>query len=948
MRSDSMHTTSSVGRDRFDRLFENATGFRPHGYQVRLACGEQGTHAKDDWLSNSSPCRSELINIPTGFGKTSAVVLAWIWNRVTQGREDWPRRLVYSLPMRTLVEQTYENAAQWLDRVGLREEVGLQVLMGGEDAGDWDTQVERNAIVVGTQDMLLSRALNRGYGMSRYRWPMHFALLNNDCLWIMDEVQLMGPGLWTSAQLDWMRTDRFQSLKPCFTWMSATMRSTFLKTPDRRNADLPDPRSVTLDVSDEAHEILRARRPCDIWEPPTSGRRRPRGSPADDHQSTFTRALATAVTGEHQEASLSLVVCNTVSVAQRVYAAIRAVYAGSSAVILLTSRFRARDRDENQAKLLAFETDRKRSATDQAIPVVGVICVSTQVIEAGVDISARRLWSEVSPWPSVIQRLGRLNRDGRQNGDSYAWFWEGPDKPKQNQPSIGPYVADAVRDGHKLIRGLVAEYKADGKLAATEALAILRSRGGFAEVVEGALAPDQEPCPRAIDVHGLFSTEPDIFGGFTDVSPFVRNQDGNADVTVFWREWTSSAALRRSEGLSGPAFAPDEGCAVAVSRFREFVDKRNAWIWNDRIERWETVGSRDICPGMLLMLPLDAGGYSRELGWTGSKQDKLDNAPPPGEPHETFEDDRHSENGVWVTLATHLGDTKREAECIVRALGLDRDVGAAVVHACAAHDVGKALPKWQGELPKPTPSESDVWAKAPYQFATSTASSNVRSEIEAILRKYRIRHQQAEWSGQEVDEGETIFTWHTNSRVSGAALVQLRAVPDVKRVWNLPFRPNLRHEAATALALWHRYYRSRDADFPALSIYLSATHHGKVRTVLTSRNDGAEDVCGISKSTELLPWKEMPLDFACAVDGAAGRFSEDGRKFFFEAPGWTGLVADLLGAWEPDATHCSSGAVPSDEPHALGPFALAYLELLVRCADERASSKPSAGKELGQ
>ena len=35
-------------------------------------------------------------------------------------------------------------------------------------------------ILIGTQDMLLSRALMRGYGMSRYQWPVHFALLHND------------------------------------------------------------------------------------------------------------------------------------------------------------------------------------------------------------------------------------------------------------------------------------------------------------------------------------------------------------------------------------------------------------------------------------------------------------------------------------------------------------------------------------------------------------------------------------------------------------------------------------------------------------------------------------------------------------------------------------------------------------------------------------------------
>jgi hypothetical protein len=53
--------------------------------------------------------------------------------------------------------------------------------------------------LIGTQEMLLSRALNRGYGMSRARWPIHFGLLNNDCLWVMDETQLMGSGLWTSV-----------------------------------------------------------------------------------------------------------------------------------------------------------------------------------------------------------------------------------------------------------------------------------------------------------------------------------------------------------------------------------------------------------------------------------------------------------------------------------------------------------------------------------------------------------------------------------------------------------------------------------------------------------------------------------------------------------------------------------------------------------------------------
>ena len=930
---------------RFDHLFARATGFCPHEYQARLACGERLERSYDDWLTDSSTCESTLIEIPTGFGKTGAVVLAWLWNRVLSARHDWPRRLVYCLPMRTLVEQTLQNTQQWLKSLGISNDVGLHVLMGGEDAGEWDIHPERNAVLAGTQDILLSRALNRGYGMSRYRWPMHFGLLNNDCLWVMDEVQLMGPGLWTSAQLDWMRTDRFTSLKPCFTWwMSATIRPKFLDTPDRKRVELPTPRRVSLGECDQAHEILRARRPCGLWKPPASMRKTRKKEPAGEKLRAFARALAEAVTGEHQEASLSLVVCNTVSVAQQVYAAVGNTCTGTSDVVLLTSRFRAKDREENHDKLLAFEAARKRAVTDGAVSIPGLICVSTQVIEAGVDVSARRLWSEIAPWPSTVQRLGRLNRDGRLNGDARAWFWEGPEKPKRSARFIGPYEAESVKLGHKLVNELIKECTSDETVSARDALARLSVLDEINALIEKALTPAPEPCPRAIDVHGLFSTEPDVFGGFTDVSPFVRNQDENADVTVFWREWRSGAELRRSEGLTGPAFTRDEGCTVAIGRLREFLEKKDAWIWDDRSGAWARVRAPDIRPGMLVMLRRDDGGYSRELGWTGNRSDKLDDAPPPGEPHERFEDDRYSESGLWVTLKDHLEDTEREAAHIVQAIDLDSDAGSAVIHASSKHDIGKALPQWQNELPKPPPQEGGAWAKAPYQIEVIADASTAAQEAEAILRKRSVRYCQA--GSWEQEDGRIKLMWHTNSRVPRETLECLRAAPSVVRARNVPFRPGLRHEAATALALWHRYYRDGSNEFTALSIYLSAAHHGKVRTVLTSRTPAGEDVCGVSKTTALLPWNEMPLDFSCAVDGATGRFSEDGLEFIFEAPGWTGLVADLLGAWEPDATPGVGGAVPDGEPRNLGPFALAYLETLVRCADERASRTPTDKREI--
>ena len=73
---------------------------------------------------------------------------------------------------------------------------------------------ERPAVLVGTQDMLLSRALMRGYASSRALWPMEFALLHEDAQWVFDEVQLMGAGRATSAQLEAFRLSEAESSAP--------------------------------------------------------------------------------------------------------------------------------------------------------------------------------------------------------------------------------------------------------------------------------------------------------------------------------------------------------------------------------------------------------------------------------------------------------------------------------------------------------------------------------------------------------------------------------------------------------------------------------------------------------------------------------------------------------------------------------------------------------------
>ena len=48
---------------------------------------------------------------------------------------------------------------------------------------------------------------------------------------------------------------------------------------------------------------------------------------------------------------------------------------------------------------------------------------------------------------------------------------------------------------------------------------------------------EPEVVIRPDDFFELFSTEPDLAGGFTNVSQFVRDQDRNVDVHVFWRDF---------------------------------------------------------------------------------------------------------------------------------------------------------------------------------------------------------------------------------------------------------------------------------------------------------------------------------------------------------------------------------------------------------------------------
>src|SRR5690606_30955972 len=146
---------------------------------------------------------------------------------------------------RRLVEQTERAGVGWRGRLGLEGSLGVHVLLGGAVDDAWEDRPDREAILIGTQDQLLSRALMRGYAMSRYLWPVHFAWLNNDCTWVMDEVQLMGVGASTAAQLQAFRERMGVSGSVKTVWMTATLAEDRLHTVDVRRAYVQQPFRAT-------------------------------------------------------------------------------------------------------------------------------------------------------------------------------------------------------------------------------------------------------------------------------------------------------------------------------------------------------------------------------------------------------------------------------------------------------------------------------------------------------------------------------------------------------------------------------------------------------------------------------------------------------------------------------------------------------------------------------
>lgn len=654
---------------RFEQFFSTVTGHEPYPYQERLAAAE--------W--------PDILDVPTGLGKTAAVTLAWAWKRGLRpggqrGDVDpaTPRRLVWCLPMRTLVEQTAENVRQWLARLGwLAGEdkpdggVAVHVLMGGEDdLTSWTRYPDAEQILIGTQDMLLSRALMRGYGMSRYLWPVHFALLHNDALWVFDEVQLMGPGLPTSTQLEAFRRSFGTAAPSRSLWVSATLDESWLDTVDFRSHRQAGLARHTLSDADQTDE--RARRRLSAPKALARAQAALDAETAKAQAKAYIEALAAEILAAHVPGEQTLVILNRVDRAQALYRTLAGN--GGPDCLLLHARFRPRERRSIEQRLR------------EPVGAAGRIVVATQAVEAGVDIDSRVLFTELAPWASLVQRFGRCNRAGRFDAAQVYWM----------------DIDAAGKD-------LALPYSAESLAAAREILSTLQSvsPAGLPPVSE---RPEAGLILRRRDLLELFNTDPDLSGFDIDVSPYIRDT-GAAQAQVFWRD------IGDRPEPDEPAPDRDELCPVSLQQLREHLKKDvSAWRLDTLAKnaaRWIKVDAEAIRPGQTYMLAASQGGYLPAEGFVPRNRTPVEPVPQAaGKPAETYDSDYTTAIGRWIRLPDHLAHVARVADALCRALGLDEAGRRAVTTAARWHDVGKAHEAFVRGIGATPDDPQGPWAKS--------------------------------------------------------------------------------------------------------------------------------------------------------------------------------------------------------------------------------------------
>jgi len=240
----------------------------------------------------------------------------------------------------------------------------------------------------------------------------------------------------------------------------------------------------------------------------------------------------------------------------------------NDALLHLSTRLRPADR------LTLIETAKR--LTERSYPLV---TISTQLVEAGVDISFDRVYRDLAPIDSIVQAAGRCNRSfERERGRVTVWWLDAPGDQSKT-PAEAVYnrgtsllpVAAATLDSVRGESGVLSE-TAVARTAVRRYYERLREdkdvgKRAYADYVDGARSDKLEELSlidqrRAADV---FVTRTDTE---RDLAERIRTADDTYDFETLDRLLDETKPLR----LSVPYYREDSETADAIRELPELLD----------------------------------------------------------------------------------------------------------------------------------------------------------------------------------------------------------------------------------------------------------------------------------------------------------------------------------------------------------------------------------------
>ena len=580
-----------------------------------------------------------VVDIPTGLGKTSVMAL-WLIALAEGAR--LPRRLVYVVDRRAVVDQATRFAERLRSnmprelaaKLGLDAWAGLPIstLRGGfADNRDWLEDPSKPAIVVGTIDMVGSRLLFEGYGVSRGMRPYHAGLLGVDTLVLLDEAHLCPP---FEALIRQVESHCDGKLGP--------VGGSDSSTPPFRLMSLS---ATGRDVSETLPGAVFRLKTEDREEPVVEQRLVARKR-LNVTELTAGTNLAESLAGRAIEVGCDIPFSRVLVYCDRRRDAVEV-----KELIDRECRRRHKSREiarEHGSELLVGERRvRERTALEKWLdehgflgaadrrPSTPVFLVATSAGEVGVDLNADHMVCDLVAYERMVQRLGRVNRRGGANRRATIDVLALPPELKDKAPK------DAKERAKRDFEARLAPLRRlpggdDGRRDASPS-AIVEMKTKHPDVVRAATTPaplHPELTRPLLDAWSMTSLR--HHEGRPEVAPWLRGweEEDEPQTNVVWRKYLPHV---RTDGETTvpPAMVAEyfrvvpvhatERLEASSSRVFDWMLKRSPQLTRRPDDHDLTIGSDEI----VAILIDRAGEYRahltlRELRWLAEPAKSLE------------------------------------------------------------------------------------------------------------------------------------------------------------------------------------------------------------------------------------------------------------------------------------------------------------------------------------